>query len=176
MGPPDPNNDAPGPPQKGDSLLLVKNESGKLKLFTVSERQSLDIGTISGGQIFEPPDELDLNSAGISGTFKDVNDNPIKGITFYATDNTLNPDESIFFNSQPSDSKGIFKMGFPGKGTFRLKLWSETRQEPVTNFSLPEDEPKVKKDNPLIKIEGKYLIVTIKENRPMKGITIKVTK
>lgn len=161
-----PGKNGDAPPEKGDTLLLVKDQDGKLKLFTVTEKQSLDIGTISSGTIFDPPDEVADNAA-IGGTISDGQNNPIKGIVIIATDNKHNPDDATRFTSKPSANDGTFQIGLPGKGTYRLKLWSTSRQEPVVQFSLTSDTPQVK-------IKNGYLIVTIKENRPIKGVGIQI--
>ncbi len=154
-----------GPPEKGDTLLMVKNKSGKLRLFTVTKKRAMNIGTVSSGTIFDPPDE----TAAIRGTITDANDNPVMGVTFIATDNKRNLGDSIKFISKPSSIDGAFQMGLPGQGVYRLTLWSSSRQEPIVSFSLTPKSPQ-------LAIKNGHLVVTINKEQHIKRVSIKLNQ
>ena len=134
----------PGPPREGEKFIFIRDESGKLKTFTVTQGEDIDVGDVTGSA---PADFVEvIDSFIIRGVVTDENSRPFTGAVVLLKYNMNSPRPSYVSEITREDGKYQFSVpagtyyiiarqqlsmiGRPRPGSY-LGTYGETEEKPI---------------------------------------------
>lgn len=158
------NGDAPGPPQDGDLYGLIRDQKGKLILYTVKSGMTTDIGILRQATVYrERTIKLTKGMTAIAGSVKAIDGSPLADAVVLVYSNPQTQRKPDFVSHKTGkDGKYIVKVNREG-------LYFVTAREANNSGGRP-------KTGDLIGVYGGETAqpVTVKKNGVTKGIDIQI--
>ena len=136
----------PGPPRAGEKFIFIRDESGKLKTFTVKAGEDIDVGEVTGSA---PASFVEVSDAFIiRGMVTDENDTPFEGAVVLLKYNMNSP--RPVYVSEITGEDGKYEFSVPA-GTYYI-----IARQQLSMFGRPKP--------------GSYLgAYGVKEEKPIGG-------
>lgn len=109
-----------GPPQDGDFFFISQDERGTPKIYTVKSNDSIDLGLVSGAELFSRKTLVKEGITSIEGTIYNDSGSPAKGISVFAFSGPIMIGRPLFVSDR-SDKNGKYILRLYEGGAYHLK-------------------------------------------------------